>query len=144
MVLYLSDNAGEIYFDYPLYEYIQKRAKRTVLVVKGGATLNDLTRAELHASKLEERFAEVSDTGTDGVGIDWDRVSQEFLGLLKEADLILSKGMANFESLYPRELVSPVFFLFKAKCQPMQAYLSAPAESFWALWYGGKPKGKSN
>jgi uncharacterized protein with ATP-grasp and redox domains len=140
LVLYLTDNAGEIYFDQPLYEYMQERAGRTVLVVKGGPSLNDLTRVELRADDLEDRFSEVADTGTDGVGIDWERVSKEFLDLVDQADLILAKGMANFESMYPRDLSSPVFFLFKVKCQPMQDYLEAPVESYWALWKEGKPK----
>jgi uncharacterized protein with ATP-grasp and redox domains len=139
LALYLSDNAGEIYFDYLLYEYIRERVGRTVLVVKGGPSLNDLTRTELHASGLDEKFLELTDTGTDGVGIEWGRVSRAFLRLIDEADLIISKGMANFESIYPRELSCPVFFLFKAKCRPMQEYLHSPADRFWALWHDSTP-----
>ena len=71
-VLYLTDNAGEIYFDWPLYEYIRARSRKTILVVKGGPSLNDLTRVELKAAGLEKRFDPVMDTGTDGAGIDWD------------------------------------------------------------------------
>lgn len=137
LVLYFADNSGEVYFDLPLYEYIQERAKQTVLVVKGGPTLNDLTRAELRESGLEDRFAEVVDTGTDGVGIDWGKVSGEFLALTKQADLILSKGMANFETIYPRALIPAVFFLFKVKCRPVQDYIGAPEESYVALWKQG-------
>jgi len=142
LVLYLTDNAGEIYFDQPLYEYIRDRVGRTVLVVKGGPSLNDVTRAELKVSSLENRFSEVADTGTDGVGIDWEHVSNEFLDLVDQAHLIVAKGMANFESMYPRDLPSPVFFLFKAKCRPIQDYLKASPESYWALWYDGHSKGK--
>ena len=109
-------------------------------MVKGGPSLNDLTRSELATFHLGERFAEVADTGTDGVGIDWDRVSEAFLHLIDGADLIVSKGMANLESIYPRKLTCPVFFLFKAKCQPIQDYLHSPADSFWALWHDGEPK----
>ena len=142
LALYLTDNAGEIYFDQPLYEYIQERAGRTVLVVKGGPSLNDVTRAELKVSGLEKEFSEVADTGTDGIGIDWKHVSKGFLDLIDQAHLIVAKGMANFESIYPRGLRTPVFFLFKAKCQPMQDYLEAPPESYWALWRDGYPTGK--
>lgn len=137
LVLYLADNAGEIYFDYPLFEHLRERAHRTVLVVKGGPSLNDLTRIDLRLSRLEERFPEVVDTGTEGVGIEWGRLSKEFLDLLDNADLVISKGMANFETIYPRGLPTPVFFLFRAKCQPMQDYLMAPAESLLALWQSG-------
>ena len=74
------------------------------------------------------------DTGTDGAGIDWENVSRDFLDLIASADLILSKGMANFETLYPRDVSAPVFFLFKVKCEPIQNYINAPANSFMALW----------
>jgi uncharacterized protein with ATP-grasp and redox domains len=139
LVIYLSDNAGEVYFDYLLYEYIRERTGSVVLVVKSGPSLNDLTRAELRAGGLDEKFLEVTDTGTDGVGIEWGRVSHAFISLIDEADLIISKGMANLESIYPRELSCPVFFLFKVKCKPMQDYLHSPADRFWALWHDGKP-----
>lgn len=140
LILYLSDNSGEIYFDSPLYTYIRKRAAQTILVVKGGPSLNDLTQADLEACQLRSQFGEVSDTGTDGAGIEWKRVSTNFLRLVDQADLIISKGMANLESIYPKRLSCPVLFLFKAKCRPIQSYLQAPADSFWALWHDREPK----
>ena len=133
-VIYLTDNAGEIYFDIPLYDYIKQYCRRIVLVVKGGPALNDLTRAELQSAKLEDRFDTVADTGTDGAGIDWDHVSEEFLELLASADLIVSKGMANFETLYSKNISVPSFYLFKVKCEPIQNYIQAPVNSFMALW----------
>ena len=136
-VLYLTDNAGEIYFDLPLYEYIRDRSRKTILVVKGGPSLNDLTRTELKSAGLEKLFDTVMDTGTDGAGIDWENVSRDFLDLIVSADLVISKGMANFETLYPRDVSAPVFFLFKVKCEPIQNYIQAPANSFLALWKEG-------
>jgi hypothetical protein len=136
-VLYLTDNAGEIYFDLPLYEYIRDRSRKTILVVKGGPSLNDLTRTELKSAGLEKLFDTVMDTGTDGAGIDWENVSRDFLDLIASADLVISKGMANFETLYPRDVSAPVFFLFKVKCEPIQNYINAPANSFMALWKEG-------
>ena len=133
-VLYLTDNAGEIYFDLPLYEYIRDNSRKTILVVKGGPSLNDLTRTELKSAGLEKLFDTVMDTGTDGAGIDWENVSRDFLDLIASADLVISKGMANFETLYPRDVSAPVFFLFKVKCEPIQNYIQAPANSFMALW----------
>lgn len=137
-VLYLTDNAGEIYFDIPFYDYLKQYCRRLYLVVKGGPSLNDLTRAELLSAKLEDRFDVVADTGTDGAGIDWDNVSMEFLDLFASADLIISKGMANFETLYPKSLPAPSFYLFKVKCEPIQNYIQAPLNSFMALWKEGK------
>ena len=136
-VVYLTDNAGEIYFDWPLYQYLRDRSRKTILAVKGGPSLNDLTRDELKAAGLEEKFDTVMDTGTDGVGIDWDNVSKGFLDLIASADLIISKGMANFETLYARDMAPPIFFLFKVKCEPIQNYIQAPVNSFMALWKKG-------
>jgi uncharacterized protein with ATP-grasp and redox domains len=76
----------------------------------------------------------VADTGAAGAGIDWDNVSGEFLELLASADLVISKGMANFETLYPRRISAPSFYLLKVKCEPIQNYIQAPANSFLAIW----------
>jgi len=136
-VLYLTDNAGEIYFDMPLYDYLKQHCGCIYLVVKGGPSLNDLTRVELQTANLEDRFDIVTDTGTDGAGIDWENVSGEFMELFSSADLIVSKGMANFETLYPKPISAPSFYLFKVKCEPIQNYIQAPADSFLALWKEG-------
>ena len=137
IVVYLTDNAGEIYFDIPLYEYLKSHSERIYLVVKGEPSFNDLTRAELQSQKLVDRFDIVADTGTAGAGIDWDDVSGKFLELLASADLIISKGMANFETLYPRRISAPSFYLFKVKCEPIQNFIQAPANSFLAIWKEG-------
>ena len=133
-VLYFSDNAGEIFFDIRLYEYIKARAQNTTLVVKGGPSLNDLTREEMQFADLGDYFNEVADTGSDGAGIDWDNASKEFLDLVASSDLIIAKGMANFETIYPKNMVPPVFFLFKVKCEPVHRLIQAPVGSFIALW----------
>ena len=136
-ILYFTDNAGEVYFDIPLYNYLKQHCQQIYLVVKGGPALNDLTRVELKSAQLEDRFDKVADTGTDGAGIDWDNVSPEFLDLFDSADLIISKGMANFETLYPKTIPVPSFYLLKVKCEPIQNYIQAPVNSFLALWKEG-------
>jgi len=139
-ILYLTDNAGEIYFDIPLYDYLKHHCRQIYLVVKGGPALNDLTRTELHSAELTGRFDAVADTGTDGAGVDWDHVSMEFSDLVASADLIVSKGMANFETLYPQSIAAPAFYLFKVKCAPIQNFIHAPVGSFMALWKAGNSK----
>lgn len=140
-VLYFSDNAGEIFFDIRLYEYIKARAQNTILVVKGGPSLNDLTRDEMQFADLGDFFGEVADTGSDGAGIDWDNASKEFLDLVASSDLIIAKGMANFETIYPKNMALPVFFLFKVKCEPIHRLIQAPVGSFVALWKEGNSSG---
>jgi damage-control phosphatase, subfamily I len=141
-ILYLTDNAGEIYFDLPLYDHLCGRSRDTILVVKGGPAINDLTRAELESAGLVQRFHRVADTGTDGAGVDWKYVSREFLELMASADLVVAKGMANFETVFPRETAANILFLFKVKCKPVQDYIGAPVGSFMALWREGKRNSK--
>lgn len=134
LVVYLTDNAGEIFFDAPLYEHLRDMGGRVVLAVKGGPSVNDLTREDLLISGINTAGWEVTDTETDGAGIEWGSVSPHFQGLLEGADLILSKGMANFETVYQVDLKCPVFFLFKVKCRPIMDYLAAPMGAQVALW----------
>jgi uncharacterized protein with ATP-grasp and redox domains len=136
-VLFFTDNSGEIFFDMPFFQFIRDHARKAILVVKGSPTLNDLSRIELKNEQLESFFSNIADTGTDGVGIDWDRTSAAFKNLVKAADLIVSKGMANFETVYPKMLSAPVFFLLKSKCSPIQDYLSTPSAGYCALWKEG-------
>ncbi|EFK09000.1 conserved hypothetical protein [delta proteobacterium NaphS2] len=133
-ILYLTDNAGEIFFDLPLFQHIQKKARRTVLVVKGGPSLNDLSVAEIESLSFKGMFHDIMNTGTDGCGIDWRGVSPEFVALVEKADLIVSKGMANFETVYFRDLKIPAFFLFMTKCQVVADYFGAPLNSAIGLW----------
>ncbi|MCF8062264.1 MAG: ARMT1-like domain-containing protein [Deltaproteobacteria bacterium] len=140
-ILYLTDNTGELYFDLPLYEALSERSKQCTLVLKGGPSLNDLTREELRLSGLAERFSEVADTGTEGAGIDWQRVSSGFRARVRGADLIISKGMANFETVYPEPLPASSFYLFRVKCEPIQDMAGIPVGGFGALWKDGDREG---
>jgi uncharacterized protein with ATP-grasp and redox domains len=134
LALFFCDNAGEIYFDLPLVEYLRARAERVVLVVKGGPAQNDLTREDLRRSGLIDRVGELADTGLDAAGIDWEQSSPEFKALADSADLIVAKGMANYLSTLEHPLPCPGFFIFKLKCKPLRDLWDAPPESFWAAW----------
>jgi uncharacterized protein with ATP-grasp and redox domains len=136
-VLFFTDNSGEVFFDIPFFQFIRDQTEHTVLVVKGAPSLNDLTRVEIKKEKLEQYFINIEDTGIEGVGIDWDLTSQTFKDLVRSADLIVSKGMANFETVYPKKLSAHVFFLLKSKCRPIQDYIGAPPEAYCAIWKEG-------
>jgi uncharacterized protein with ATP-grasp and redox domains len=142
LILYLTDNSGEIFFDLPLYQKLAESADRVVLVVKGGPALNDLTRAEIEAAGLTGSFGEIADTGADGAGVDWGSLGGEFQALVARADLILAKGMANLETTIDRPWPAPRFYLFKVKCRPIRDFLDAPPDSFWALWQEASPTPK--
>ena len=114
-ILYLADNAGEIVFDRLLIE--QLGPQRVTLAVRGMPILNDALEADARMAGLHE-IVPIIGNGSDVPGTDIDQCSDEFRALFDAADLIISKGQGNFETLSsnPRR----IFFLFKVKC-PMVA-----------------------
>ena len=110
-VLFLADNAGEIVFDIPLLERIGP-SKLTV-VVRGRPILNDATMDDAEQSGLTRRFT-VIDNGSDIPGTWLPDCSPSFRAAFSAADLIISKGQGNFETL--SEVQAPVIFVFLVKC----------------------------
>lgn len=115
-ILYLADNAGEIVADRILIEELLARGKRVVLAVRGWPILNDVTLADLHEVGLP-REVEVITTGSDLPGVFLPFCSPEFRARFEKAELIVSKGMGNFEGLSREE--GPIFFVLQAKCFPI-------------------------
>jgi uncharacterized protein with ATP-grasp and redox domains len=112
-VLYLLDNAGEVVFDRVLIEELTARGARVTAVARGAPILNDATVEDARSARLHESAVVVSN-GSPMIGTDLETCSQEFRRLFDEAELVLSKGQANFETL--NETAAPVFFILKAKC----------------------------
>lgn len=109
-VLYLADNAGETVFDRLLIETL---GATVVYAVKGGPVLNDATEEDARAAGVD-RAARLLSTGSDSPGTILQRCSDEFRRTYEEAQLVIAKGQANYETLSdegPR-----VFFLLQAKC----------------------------
>ena len=119
-ILYICDNAGEIIFDRILMEEIKKYDKEVVAVVKGKPILNDATLEDAKIAKIDE-IAKVITTGSDIIGIILEECSEEFLKEFESADLIIAKGMGNYESLteYDGRIDKPVYYILKAKCKPV-------------------------
>jgi damage-control phosphatase, subfamily I len=119
-VLFLGDNAGETVFDRLLIETL---SVPVTYVVKCGPTVNDATREDALAAGLHH-VAEIVDNGADALGTLLYRCSPGFLRRFQEADLILAKGQANYESLDGSG--APVFFLLQAKCTVIAGHLGVP------------------
>ena len=109
-ILYLGDNAGETVFDRLLIETI---AKPVVFVVRDAPILNDATLEDAQMAGLDE-VAEIISCGARAPGTILELCSAEFLERFRSAELIISKGMGNFEAL--SEVDVPVFFLLQVKC----------------------------
>ncbi|RDV82462.1 damage-control phosphatase ARMT1 family protein [Ammonifex thiophilus] len=133
LVLYLADNAGEAYFDLPLFRYLAARVEEAYYVVKEKPIQNDLTLADLERESLVEAFGRVVTTGTDSPGLDLEAASPAFLELFRRADLILAKGMGNYETLSEKS-DSRVFHLLKAKCGPVARSWGVEVGSFIAAF----------
>jgi damage-control phosphatase, subfamily I len=120
-VLYLCDNAGEIVFDRVLIELLRDRGKDVIAAVKGSPVINDATLDDARAAGLPE-CATVIDNGNDGIGTLLEACSPQFMDAYRSADLIISKGQANYETLV-QEHDKRIFFLFKVKCPVVAAFL---------------------
>ncbi len=131
-VLYLTDNAGEIVTDKLLIalfieEGILKPEQITVAVRKG-PTLNDATMEDAVEVGLTD-LVKVIDNGDVVPGTELDHCSPAFREHYENADIIISKGMGNFESLHSAK-GKAIFFLLVNKCSNVARVLNLPLQSF--------------
>ncbi|MGB9906473.1 MAG: damage-control phosphatase ARMT1 family protein [Candidatus Saccharicenans sp.] len=116
-IVFLGDNAGETVFD---RLFIELSGRRMIYAVREKPIINDATLEEARASGLQ-LVAELISSGCRAPGTVYEQCWPEFQGLLRQADLIISKGQGNFECL--EQLRGPFYFLLKAKCQVVARYL---------------------
>ncbi|MFC1674954.1 DUF89 domain-containing protein [Candidatus Omnitrophota bacterium] len=114
-ILYLGDNAGEILFDRVLIEEIKRLypKKRVIYAVKEKPIINDALLTDAYSCGID-KCAEIISTGLDSPGVVLKWCYKEFLKVYRNADMVVSKGQGNFESLSKER--KPIFFLFMAKC----------------------------
>ena len=114
MVL-LTDNCGEIVLDKLLVRTIMSQFPdlQIHLIVRGGHALNDATMEDACQVGLPD-LVEVIGNGTCLQGTYLPDISKEARDLLEQADVILSKGQGNFESLQYCGL--NIYYLFLCKC----------------------------
>jgi uncharacterized protein with ATP-grasp and redox domains len=112
-IIYLTDNAGEIVFDRLLIETLISLGKKVEAVVKGSPVINDSTLEDANESGLT-KVCEVIDNGSEAVGTILDWTSPAFQKTFKDAQMVISKGQGNFETLIGNE--KKIFFLFQSKC----------------------------
>jgi len=123
-ILYLADNAGEIAFDRVLIEELP--GERTIAAVRGSAVLNDVTLTDAEEVGLTD-VVKVVGNGSDAPATLLRDCSAEFRRLFEEADVIIAKGMGNYETLNDRD--GNVFFLFRAKCPSIAEDAGVPLGS---------------
>lgn len=125
-VLFLHDNAGEVVLDMILIREIRRIGPKVIAVVKGGPILNDATMIDADEVGLSDCADEVRDTGAAAIGVNLERNSEEFKNLFSSAELIVAKGMGNFESLTELEPSCPIIHIMRTKCNPVAEHVGVP------------------
>ncbi len=111
-ILYLGDNSGEIVFDRLLIE--QLPYDKVTYAVRGYPVINDVTMDDAVATGIT-KLVTVIDNGSDAPGTILDECSDKFKRVFHDADMIISKGQGNYESLSDSN--KNIFFIFKVKCR---------------------------
>jgi uncharacterized protein with ATP-grasp and redox domains len=123
-ILYLGDNSGEIVFDRLLIEQLPR--EKITYAVRGYPIINDVTMADAEATGITD-LVKVVDNGSDAPGTLLDQCSNEFCDIFAEADLIISKGQGNYESL--SDTHKNIFFIFTVKCPVVASNTGHPKGS---------------
>lgn len=118
-LLYLCDNAGEIVIDRIVAEVLRQQYPHVQLTfcVRGAPALNDALRADAELVGLQN-YAQVIDNGTGIPGTELACCSDALRHAFDTADVVLAKGMGNFETMHG--CGKNVYYLFLCKCVRFQ------------------------
>ena len=115
-LMIVGDNVGEHVFDKTMMEILSdfNPGLDIYYVTRGKLIINDVTPSDAKAIGID-RIAKIVDSGVDTPGFVYERANDETKELFDKTDLILAKGMGNYECMEERK-DERVFFLFKVKC----------------------------
>ena len=122
-VVILGDNVGEHIFDYMFVEVLKElfpHAKYSYFV-RGNPIINDVTIKEALACGFD-KLCDLVDSGVNTPGFAYSRANPHAKKLFDEADLVISKGMGNYECLSPSHR-DKICFLLKVKCEVVASSL---------------------
>jgi uncharacterized protein with ATP-grasp and redox domains len=115
-LLYIGDNVGEHLFDYLVVETLRTLypSLRIAYMVRGNAIINDVTMKEAQEAGFE-KICDVVDSGVNTPGFVYERANEKSRKLFDSADLVITKGMGNYECLSPSPRKN-ICYLLKVKC----------------------------
>ncbi len=115
-LLIIGDNVGEHVFDKIMIETIKDIYPNldVFYFVRGKPIINDVTAVEAHEIDLD-KVCEIVDSGVNTPGFIYEKANKKAKNLYDSCDLILAKGMGNFECM-EEDKDERLFFLFKVKC----------------------------
>lgn len=122
-VVLLGDNVGEHIFDKVFLETLKELYPEASYsyFVRGTPIINDVTMKEAKEAGFES-ICNLVDSGVNTPGFAYSRANPYAKELFDNADLIISKGMGNYESLTPSHRKN-ICFLLKVKCTVVAASL---------------------
>lgn len=123
-VVILGDNVGEHIFDYMFVEVLQELFPQInyTYMVRGCPIINDVTMKEAKEQGFDT-LCNLVDSGVNTPGFVYDRATKEAQTLFDNADIVISKGMGNYECLSPAHRDN-ICFLLKVKCGVVASSLS--------------------
>ena len=129
-IFYVLDNCGEAVLDRLVLEQIPCKV---IVGVRGEPSLNDVTRKDAIESGITD--FEIVDTGNGASGVLLDLIPEDFKNALYNSDLVITKGLGNFESLEEDFKETPLYFLFRVKCPVVAKHINVPLHSVQVLGY---------
>ncbi len=133
-VLYILDNTTEALFDFLVIKELVKRGKEVKIVVRTAAILDDVTSLEAEYIGFDT-ITDVLDPGVDMLGVILSLASRKFQLAFYEADIVIAKGVANFETLCTCK--RDVFFMLVGTGTRLPDYLNVELDEL-VLLKGGK------
>lgn len=124
-LLYIGDNAGEHLFDYLCIETMHALfpSLEITYMTRGAAIINDITYEEAAAAGFSG-ICHLQDSGVDTPGFVYARANEASRRLFDTADLVITKGMGNYECLSPAGRAN-LFYLLKVKCNVVSRHIGA-------------------
>ncbi|MCD8022757.1 MAG: ARMT1-like domain-containing protein [Lachnospiraceae bacterium] len=115
-LLFLTDNAGEGVLDKLFLEVIRESFPHlsVKVLVRGKPVLNDMTMEDALEIGLQ-KVAEVYDNGNGIAGTWLPELSSQAKDIWENAEVIIAKGQANYETL--RLCGANIYFIFLCKCE---------------------------
>ena len=132
-LLVLGDNCGEIALDRLLIEVLKALYPQLEVKygVRGSATVNDVVREDAEAVHMQE-VAEVVDNGDSLLTTMLCRCSDSFKRDFYAADVIIAKGMGNYEGLHCCDRGN-IWFMLIAKCRVLAGMTGTPKGSILCI-----------
>jgi uncharacterized protein with ATP-grasp and redox domains len=115
-VLFLTDNAGEIGFDSLLIEELKTMGLRVALVVKEDPFFEDATIGDARYFGLDKLVDAILTTRCVFIPGETTSFLEE---AYRKSDVVIAKGVFNFESLSGEDLEKPTIHMLKIKCGPL-------------------------